>query len=282
VCPCQVVYVYCHVQGVVNIINGYGPTVGATIAEHPKIRKVAFTGSGPVGRQIMKAAASGDCGSVGGVRYLFEPRTGLLCGFEASRRRVMGSGSSRIGLTRSTSRSRYRVFVQESIYEEFEKQFISHTKTLKVGDPFEADTFQGPQISQVQYDRIMGYIQSGKDDGADLLLGGERFGHEGFYIQPTVFGNVNKEMKIGREEIFGPVVVLIKFKTEEEVLEAANDTEYGLASAVFTKDINKALNIAHKLEAGELLDGSRRGSFVPSSLTRTAIHRYGLDQPVQR
>ena len=128
---------------------------------------------------------------------------------------------------------------------------MEHIKTLKVGDPFEADTFQGPQISQIQYDRIMGYIKSGKEDGADLLAGGDRFGHEGFFIQPTVFGNVGKEMKIGHEEIFGPVVVLIKFKTTEEALEAANDTEFGLASAIFTQDINKALNVANKIEAGE-------------------------------
>lgn len=140
--------------------------------------------------------------------------------------------------------------MQEGIYDEFQKKFLEHVKTLKVGDPFEADTFQGPQISQIQYDRIMGHIQSGKDDGADLLLGGERFGHEGYFIQPTVFGSVKKEMKIGHEEIFGPVVVLLKFKTTEEAIEAANDTEYGLASAVFTKDISKALNVASRIEAG--------------------------------
>lgn len=190
---------------------------------------------------------------MGRFRYLPQPRTGLLCWIKVSFALCEDPASRPPGLTCLFTLS--RVFVQESIYDEFQKKFLEHTKTLKVGDPFEADTFQGPQISQVQYDRIMGYIQSGKDDGADLLLGGERFGNEGYYIQPTVFGNVNKSMKIGHEEIFGPVVVLIKFKTEEEVLEAANDTEYGLASAVFTKDITRALNISHKLEAGEF--GSR-------------------------
>lgn len=235
-------------DGVVNIVNGYGPVVGAAIAEHPKIRKVAFTGSGPVGRQVMKAAASTNLKEVtlelGGKspNIIFE---------DADLETAVQWAAFGIFLNHGQACcAGSRVFVQESIYDEFQKKFLEHTKTLKVGDPFEADTFQGPQISQVQYDRIMGYIQSGKDDGADLLLGGERFGNEGYYIQPTVFGNVNKSMKIGHEEIFGPVVVLIKFKTEEEVLEAANDTEYGLASAVFTKDITRALNISHKLEAG--------------------------------
>jgi len=234
--------------GVVNIINGYGPTVGAAISEHPRIRKVAFTGSGAVGRQVMKAAASSnlkavtlelggkspniifdDCDLDNAVKW-------AAFGIFLNHGQACCAGS--------------RVFVQEGIYDEFQKKFLEHVKTLKVGDPFEADTFQGPQISQIQYDRIMGHIQSGKDDGADLLLGGERFGHEGYFIQPTVFGSVKKEMKIGHEEIFGPVVVLLKFKTTEEAIEAANDTEYGLASAVFTKDISKALNVASRIEAG--------------------------------
>lgn len=148
-----------------------------------------------------------------------------------------------------------RVFVQENIYDEFEKEFVKHVKTLKVGDPFAAETFQGPQISQIQYDRIMGHIKAGKDEGANCVLGGDRFGNEGYFIQPTVFSNVKNTMKIGQEEIFGPVVALIKFKTEEEALELANDTEYGLASAVFTKDMPRALRVANKLEAGTVWIG---------------------------
>lgn len=260
-------------QGVVNIVNGYGPTVGAAIAEHPKIRKVAFTGSGAVGRQVMKAAANSnlkavtlelggkspniifdDCDLEKAVKWaafgIFLNHGQACCAGSRWVSPPSEVGHDGIGADNVFPYRHRRVFVQEGIYDEFQKQFLAHIKTLKVGDPFEADTFQGPQISQIQYDRIMGYIKSGKEDGADLLAGGDRHGHEGFFIQPTVFGNVGKEMKIGHEEIFGPVVVLIKFKTTEEALAAANDTEFGLASAVFTQDINKALNVANKIEAG--------------------------------
>jgi aldehyde dehydrogenase (NAD+) len=143
-----------------------------------------------------------------------------------------------------------RVFVHEKVYDEFKEKFLAHVKTLKVGNPFEEDTFQGPQISQIQYDRIMGYIDAGKDEGATCELGGGRVGDSGYFIQPTVFTNTRPDMKIVQEEIFGPVVVLIKFSSEEEVVKMANDTEFGLASAVFSRDISKALGTANKIHAG--------------------------------
>jgi len=234
--------------GTVNIIQGYGPTVGAAISEHPRIRKVAFTGSGPVGRTIMKAAAATNLKEVtlelGGKspNIVFED-----CDVKAA------VSWSAFGIFLNHGQcccAGSRVFVQESIYDEFVEKFVAHVKTLKVGDPFAPDTFQGPQINQGQFDKILGYVQSGKDDGATCLTGGDREGHEGYFIKPTVFADVTPQMKIGTEEIFGPVVALIKFKTEEEVIELANDTEYGLASAVFSQNIQRALGVAHKLEAG--------------------------------
>jgi aldehyde dehydrogenase (NAD+) len=140
--------------------------------------------------------------------------------------------------------------VQEGIYDKFMEAFVKRAKQNKLGDVFNADTFQGPQISQVQYDRIMGYIKAGKEEGAKLETGGERFGNKGYFIEPTVFSNCTPDMKIMREEIFGPVCAVAKFKTEEEAIALGNKTSYGLASAVHTKDLNTSIRVAKALKAG--------------------------------
>ena len=148
-----------------------------------------------------------------------------------------------------------RVLVQDTVYDEFVTAFKSHVQKVSVvGDPFEESTFQGPQVTKVQYDRVMGYIKAGKEEGATLIEGGEAFtsvgSGKGFFIKPTIFTHVKPSMKIYREEIFGPFVVIASFKTEEEALEMANDTTYGLGSAVFTQNIVRGHRIAKKLEAG--------------------------------
>jgi aldehyde dehydrogenase (NAD+) len=148
-----------------------------------------------------------------------------------------------------------RILVQESVYDSFVTAFKSHVQEVSVvGDPFAESTFQGPQVTKVQYDRVMGYIKSGKEEGATLVAGGEAFTSvgtgKGFFIKPTIFTHVKPSMKIYREEIFGPFVVITSFKTEEEALELANDTTYGLGSAVFTQDITRGHRIAKKIEAG--------------------------------
>ncbi|MBW0560408.1 hypothetical protein O181_100123 [Austropuccinia psidii MF-1] len=143
-----------------------------------------------------------------------------------------------------------RVFVQEKIYDKFLQEFEANVKSLKLGDPFSPDTFQGPQVSQVQFDRIMGHIQSGKAEGAKCLLGGNRFGNEGYFIEPTIFTNVQPNMKICREEIFGPVIIVNKFKDEDDVVAKANDTFYGLAAAIHTRDISRAIKVSKRVKAG--------------------------------
>jgi aldehyde dehydrogenase (NAD+) len=235
-------------KGVINIVNGYGLTVGNAIASHMKILKVAFTGSTLVGRQVMKAAASSNLKNVtlelGGKspNIIFddadidEAVSWACFGIFFNHGQACCAGS--------------RVFVQEGIYEEFMKKYLAKVQSLTLGDPFHEDTFQGPQISQVQYDRIMGHIESGKKEGATLLTGGKRHGTEGFYIEPTVFSDVHSEHTIFKEEIFGPVVVVTKFKDEAEVIALANKTEYGLASAVFSRDISRAIGVANKIHAG--------------------------------
>ncbi|KAG2090761.1 aldehyde dehydrogenase domain-containing protein, partial [Suillus discolor] len=142
-----------------------------------------------------------------------------------------------------------RIFVQESIWEKFLDQFTEQARAIKVGDPFSPDTYRGPQASKTQFERIMGYITSGKNDGATLHIGGKQIRREGYFIEPTIFTECQPDMKIVREEIFGPIVCIMKFNIEDEVVEQANDTSYGLATSVFTKDIDRAIRVAHALEA---------------------------------
>lgn len=142
------------------------------------------------------------------------------------------------------------MFVQEGIYDKFMEKLTEKVKTLKVGDPFAQDTFQGPQTSQLQFDRITEHIQSGKDEGATVHIGGERHGNEGYFIQPTIFTDVKPHMRIVKEEIFGPVLVVAKFKDEDDVVAQANDTNYGLASAIFSQSVNRCIQVAARLQAG--------------------------------
>lgn len=144
-----------------------------------------------------------------------------------------------------------RIFVQETIYEKFVAAFIEQIKSATViGDPFDEKTTHGPQITKAQFEKILGYIDSGKSEGAVLSTGGRRHGKQGFFIEPTVFKDVKSDTKIAREEIFGPCVVIAPFKGEEEVIEQANDTSYGLGAAVFTENLRKAHRVAAAIEAG--------------------------------
>ncbi|KAF7351555.1 Aldehyde dehydrogenase [Mycena sanguinolenta] len=260
--------------GVVNVVTGYGNTAGQAIADHMDIQKVAFTGSLAVGRKIMAAAAATNLKNVtlelggkspniifndadlekvqcerGRLRQVdpFDKETGYgYC-------RFLGHGWPPLAETWNQGQSccaGSRVYVQEGIYDKFLAMFTERTKNINVGDPFIPGVNQGPQVSQQQYDRIMAYIESGKNDGATLHLGGNRHGTEGYFIEPTIFTDTREDMKIVKEEIFGPVGVVIKFKDEAEVIRLANDSTYGLAAAVFTQDINRAIETAHKLQAG--------------------------------
>lgn len=144
-----------------------------------------------------------------------------------------------------------RIYVQEGLHDKFVKAFRAETEKISVvGDPFEETTFQGPQITKQQFEKILGYVEAGKKEGATLLCGGERFGDKGYFIEPTIFTNVKDDMTISKEEVFGPFVVISTFKTEDEAIKRANDTTYGLGASVFTENITKAHRIAAKLESG--------------------------------
>ncbi|KAI2632483.1 aldehyde dehydrogenase [Hypomontagnella submonticulosa] len=234
--------------GVLNIISGFGKVAGAAISSHMDVDKVAFTGSTVVGRAIMKAAASSNLKKVtlelGGKspNIVFNDAdieaaiSWVNFGIYYNHGQCCCAGS--------------RVYVQEGVYDKFVEAFKARAQKNSVGDPFDENTFQGPQVSKLQYDRIMGYIEEGKKGGATVALGGERHGDKGYFIKPTIFTNVTNDMKIMQEEIFGPVVAVAKFKTEEEVIHLGNDSAYGLAAAVHTNDLNTAIRVSNELRAG--------------------------------
>lgn len=234
--------------GVLNIISGFGKTAGAALSAHMDVDKIAFTGSTVVGRAIMKAAAASNLKKVtlelGGKspNIVFDDAdieqtiSWVNYGIYYNHGQCCCAGT--------------RIYVQEGIYDKFLEAFKKRALENKVGDPFAEDTFQGPQVSQLQYERIMGYIDSGKAEGATLEVGGGRHGDKGYFIQPTIFSNVRSDMKIMQEEIFGPVCAIAKFSTEEDVIELGNDTVYGLAAAVHTNDLNRALRVSSSIKAG--------------------------------
>jgi len=233
--------------GVINVITGYGRITGSAIASHMKIEKVAFTGSTLVGRAIMKAAAESNLKKV--TLELGGKSPNIICDDADLEAAV---GWSAFGLFFNQGQvccAGSRIYVQESIYDKFMEKFQAKVASLKIGDPFRADTFQGPQVSQLQFDRIMAYIDDGKKSGT-ALTGGNRIGDKGFFIEPTIFTDVNPDAKIVKEEIFGPVVVVTKFKDDKDIIKVANNTVYGLAAAVFSRDISRALNLANSLQAG--------------------------------
>jgi len=234
--------------GVVNVIPGYGKIAGKAISLHMHIEKVAFTGSTVVGQEIMKDAASTNLKKV---TLELGGKSPSIVFHDADIEQAVRWAAFGVYFNHGqTCCAGSRIFVQESVYEKFLHGFTEQVKKLKVGDPFHPETFQGPQVSQVQYDRVMGYIEHGKKEGATLHLGGQRHGTEGYFIQPTIFTDVTADMKISREEIFGPVGVIKTFKDEDDIVHQANDTFYGLAAAIFSRDISRAIKTANDLKAG--------------------------------
>ncbi|KAJ7708132.1 aldehyde dehydrogenase [Mycena rosella] len=234
--------------GVVNVLVGYGHTVGAAISAHMDIQKVAFTGSTLVGRKIMAAAAESNLKNV--TLELGGKSPNIIFDDADLEQAVNWAAHGIFWNHGQACCAGSRIFVQAGIYDKFLAEFTKKTASINVGDPFSPGVDQGPQVSQLQYDRIMSYIDSGKAEGATVHIGGERHGTEGYFIKPTIFTDVTPEMKIVREEIFGPVGVVIKFTDEADVIRQANDSVYGLAAAVFSQNINRALETAHKLQAG--------------------------------
>jgi aldehyde dehydrogenase (NAD(P)+) len=238
--------------GVINILNGHGREAGKAIAEHADVDKVAFTGSTTTGKEIMRMAA----GTMKNITLETGGKSALLIFDDAELDQAVkwahiGIFSNQGQVCCATS----RILVQEGIYDQFVEQFKEYVGQVQVvGDPFDEATAQGPQVTKAQHERVLKFAESGKAAGAKLVCGGEAFTDvgdgKGFFIKPTIFADVDPSMEIYKEEVFGPFVVIAKFKTEEEAIERANETTYGLGSAVFTQNIVRAHTIARRLEAG--------------------------------
>ncbi|GAB1544650.1 aldehyde dehydrogenase family protein [Scytonema sp. NUACC21] len=234
--------------GVVNILSGYGPTAGAAIASHMDIDKLAFTGSTEVGRLVMEAAAKSNLKRV--TLELGGKSPNIVFADADLDAAIAGCHHALFFNQGQCCNAGSRLFVEEKCYDDFVAKSVEQAQQRTVGDPFDSNTKQGPQVDQEQFDKVMSYIQAGHREGAKLMCGGSRVGNRGFFIEPTVFADVDNKMKIAQEEIFGPVMSIIKFKDIEEVIHLANTTMYGLAAGVWTKDITKAHAIANNVRAG--------------------------------
>jgi len=228
--------------GVVNILSGYGPTAGEAISRHMDLDKVAFTGSSAVGHLVMKAAAESNLKRVslelGGKSPM------IVC---ADADLDQAAEAARIGLYLNSGQcciASSRIYVEESIYDEFVAKCVE--KSTKGEGCWE----EQPIVDKIQFDKVLGYIESGKKDGAKVLCGGSKSADKGYFVQPTVFADVTDSMTIAKEEIFGPVMSLIKFRDLDETIEKANNSIYGLGAGVCSRDIGKCLKVAHALRAG--------------------------------
>jgi aldehyde dehydrogenase (NAD+) len=235
-------------EGVVQIVNGYGNTTGDALARHSDIDKLSFTGSTATGRKLLIASAESNLKPVslelGGksANIVFKDADlkaavrGALWGMFSNQGQVCTAGS--------------RLLVESSIHDEFLEWLLRRVRALRVGDPREDSTDLGSLISERQMNRVLDYIASGKSDGATLIHGGERISSTGYFLEPTVFTQVTPNMRIAQEEIFGPVLSVIRFDTEQQALEIANGTTYGLAAGVWTSDPKRAARMAAQLKAG--------------------------------
>ena len=273
-------------EGVVNILPGFGPTAGAAIAWHMDVDKVAFTGSTEVGRLVMEAAAKSNLKPV--TLELGGKSPNIVFADADLDAAVEGAHTGLFSNQGQSCCAGSRVFVEETICDEFVEQSIARASKRVVGDPFDLRTESGPLVDQTQFDKVMGYIESGRNAGAKLVCGGNRIGSRGYFIQPTVFADVHDDMQIAREEIFGPVMSVLSFRSLDEVIKRANSTKYGLAAAVWTRDIKKALAVSNGVRAGtawvncyNILDTrSPFGGYKQSGIGRE-LGEYGLQQYTQ-
>jgi aldehyde dehydrogenase (NAD+) len=270
-------------DGVVNLLPGYGPTAGAAIVRHMDVDKVAFTGSTEVGHLIMEGAAKSNLKRV--TLELGGKSPNIVFADADMDQAIEGAHFALFFNQGQCCCAGSRLYVEAKCYDEFVEKSVARAKRRTVGDPFDPKTEQGPQVDEAQFEKVMGYIESGKKDGAALLQGGKRVGNKGYFIEPTVFADVRDDMKIAEEEIFGPVMSIIRFNDIEEVIERSNRTSYGLAAAVWTRDIGKAHAIANNVRAGTVWvncydvfePGAPFGGFKQSGMGRE-LGEYGLQQ----
>jgi acyl-CoA reductase-like NAD-dependent aldehyde dehydrogenase len=235
--------------GVVNVLPGYGVTAGAAMAAHPDVDKIAFTGSTGVGKQILQASAS----NMKKVTLELGGKSPNIVFPDADLDKAIETAV--VAFCRNSGQicsAGTRLFVHESLVDEVTERVARLAAGYRVGSPMAEDTQVGPLISSRQMDRVLSYVEKGRSEGARLATGGSRRGDKGYFVEPTVFSGVTSGMTIAREEIFGPVLSVISFKDEADAVLQGNDTEYGLAAAVWTRDVSRAHRVARALKSGRV------------------------------
>ena len=233
-------------DGVVNVVPGFGETAGAALAAHDDVNKVAFTGSTEVGKLIVQAAA----GNLKKLTLELGGKSPNIVFDDAEEGAIEGAANAIFFNHGQCCVAGSRLFVQQSRFDEVVDGVAEIAKSIKLGAGMEPGTQMGPLVSDEQFQRVSGFLESGRADGATALAGGGRFGDRGYFIEPTVLTNTSRDMQVVREEIFGPVVVAAPFSSLDEIAAEANDTDYGLGAGVWTRDISKAHALAKKIRAG--------------------------------
>ncbi|MFZ0704748.1 MAG: aldehyde dehydrogenase family protein [Candidatus Korobacteraceae bacterium] len=234
-------------DGVVNVVPGYGETAGAALASHPDVDKVAFTGSTEVGKLILQAAA----GNLKKVSLELGGKSPNIVFDDADVKPTIAGAANAIFFNQGQVCSAgSRLYVEKDMFDKVVEGVAEQAKKIKLGPGMEAETTMGPLVSEEQLHRVTSYLEAGFNEGAEALVGGKKRDGKGYFVEPTVMVKTNPQMKVVREEIFGPVVVASPFSDIEQIVAEANNSEYGLAAGVWTKDISKAHRIAHRLRAG--------------------------------
>jgi aldehyde dehydrogenase (NAD+) len=268
-------------DGVINAVPGYGPTAGAALVKHPGVDKIAFTGEGATARIIQKEAAA----SMKRLTFELGGKSPNVIFADADLEEAINGAHMALYFNQGQCCcAGSRLFIDEKVYDEVVDRIAEKNRSTRIGDPFDPQTQQGPQIDKAQFDKILKYVEYGKQDGAKCVTGGKQHGSKGFFVEPTLFANVTDDMRIAREEIFGPVMSALKFKSLDEIIHRSNDTNFGLAAAVWTRDVGKAHRYASQVRAGtvwvncyDVFDAAAPfGGFKESGLGRE-LGEAGLD-----
>ena len=260
--------------GVVNLVNGFGETVGKALTEHPAIKAVAFVGESSTGSAIMHQGAE----TLKRVHFELGGKNPVVVFDDADIERAVDAAVFMIySLNGERCTSSSRLLVQSTIYDEFTQKVAARVKNLKVGHPLDPSTEVGPLIHPRHLEKVMSYMDIAKQDGATISVGGTRTGDEGWYVNPTLFTNAKNSMRIAQEEIFGPVLTAIPFSDEQEAIQIANDTQYGLAGYLWTTNTGRAHRVANQMDVGMVWVNSENNRHLPSPFGGTKASGIGRD-----